>query len=83
MSCIWRFLYRDVIVPGDTFPMMMRKMIMALSVIAGNIGLLNLLTTAPPTNETHAIYFYDHIDRFMDLREMDPHGTHLADCGLD
>ena len=24
-----------------------------------------------------------HIDRFMDLREMDPHGTHLADCGLD
>ena len=55
MSCIWRFLYHDVIVPGDTFPMMMRKMIMALSVIAGNIGLLNLITTAQPTNETHAI----------------------------
>ena len=31
MSCIWRFMYRDVLQPGDTFPMMMRKMVMAIS----------------------------------------------------
>ena len=33
MSCIWRFLYLDVLQPGDTFPMMMRKMVMALAAI--------------------------------------------------
>ena len=58
MSCIWRFLYLDVIQPGDNFNMMMRKMIMALSAIVGNLTLLNLLysTTQPRTNEI--VYFY-------------------------
>ena len=60
MSCILRFMYRDVIQPGDTFPMMMRKMIMALSGIAGSLVMLNVLyfTTTPLTDETRAIYFY-------------------------
>ena len=35
MSCIWRFMYRDVLQPGDTFTMMMRKMVMTLSAILG------------------------------------------------
>ena len=53
-------MYHDVIQPGDTFPMMMRKMIMALSVIAGILTMLNVLysTTKPRTNETQAIYLY-------------------------
>ena len=60
MSCILRFIYHDVIQPGDTFTMMMRKMVMALSAIAGNVCLLSVLyfTTKPRTNETRAIYFY-------------------------
>ena len=60
MSCIWRFMYRDVLEPGDTFPMMMRKMGMALSAIAGNLVMFRILyfTSKPRTNETHAIYFY-------------------------
>ena len=53
-------MYRDLLQPGDPFPMMMRKMVMALSAIVGNIGLLNVLvfTTKPRTDETRAIYFY-------------------------
>ena len=35
MSCIWRVMYRDVLQPGDTFPMMMRKMVMAVGAILG------------------------------------------------
>ena len=60
MSCILRFMYHDVIQPGDTFPMMMRKMVMALSAIAGILTVLNVLyfTTKPITNETHAFYYY-------------------------
>ena len=38
MSCIWRFTYRDVLQPGDTFPMMMRKMVMAVSAIMGIVS---------------------------------------------
>ena len=29
MSCVWQFMYRDLLQPGDSFPMMMRKMIIA------------------------------------------------------
>ena len=43
MSCIWRFMYHDVLEPGDTFPMMMRKMVMAISGIAGIIPVLVLI----------------------------------------
>ena len=53
-------MYHDVIKPGDTFPMMMRKMIMALSAIAGNVFMFNVLIykTKPRTDETSAIYFF-------------------------
>ena len=53
-------MYHDVIEPGDTFPMKMRKMIMALSGIAGILVMFNVLyfTTKLRTNETRAIYYY-------------------------
>ena len=43
MSCIWRFMYRDVLQPGDTFPMMMRKMVMAIGAIIGIIPMMILI----------------------------------------
>ena len=43
MSCIWRFMYRDVLQPGDTFPMMMRKMVMALGLFIGTVAVYGLI----------------------------------------
>ena len=43
MSCIWRFMYRDVVQPGDTFPMMMRKMVIAITAIMGIFPMLILI----------------------------------------
>ena len=43
MSCIWRFMYHDVLKPGDTFPMMMRKMVLAIGAIAGIVPMLILI----------------------------------------
>ena len=36
-------MYRDVIQPGDTFPMMMRKMVMAVSAFIGIVPMLILI----------------------------------------
>ena len=77
MSCIWRFMYLDVIQPGDTFTMMMRKLAMALGAIAGSLLMLSLLYLSSLHLDG------GHNDRSMDIREMDPHGTHLADCVFD
>ena len=43
MSCIWRFMYRDVLQPGDTFTMMMRKMVMAMGAISGIVSTMALI----------------------------------------
>ena len=43
MSCIWQFMYRDVLQPGDTFPMMMRKMVMAMCAFIGIIPMIIII----------------------------------------
>ena len=42
---IWRFMYLDVLQPGDTFPMMMRKMAMAIGAIVGLFATYGLIQT--------------------------------------
>ena len=42
LSCIWRFMYLDVLQPGDTFTMMMRKMFMAIGAIVGLAPMMSL-----------------------------------------
>ena len=45
MSCIWRFLYLDLLQPGDTSPMMMRKMSMAVGALVGLLAVYGLIQT--------------------------------------
>ena len=49
-------MYRDVLQPGDTFPMMMRKMVMAIAAIAGIVPMLIVIQTlmglSPSLNNT-------------------------------
>ena len=43
MSCIWRFIYRDLLQPGDTFPIMMRKLVIAVSGILGFVAVYGVM----------------------------------------
>ena len=43
MSCIWRFLYHDLLEPGDTFPIMMRKMVVAVGVPVGLLAVYGVI----------------------------------------
>ena len=43
MSYIWRFMYLDVLQPEDSFPTMMRKMIMAISAIVALAAVYGLI----------------------------------------
>ena len=36
-------MYLDVLQPGDTFPMMMRKLVMAVTAIAGIVPMLIII----------------------------------------
>ena len=43
MSCVWQFLYRDLLQPSDSFPTMMRKMVIALGAVVSFIPIIVLL----------------------------------------
>ena len=46
MTCVWQFLYRDLLQPGDTFPTQMRKLILALGGLASILPVYSLLSVS-------------------------------------
>ena len=49
MTCVWQFLYRDLLQPGDTFPTQMRKLILALGGLASILPVYSLLSVSVTT----------------------------------
>ena len=45
MSCIGRFLYYDLLQPGDPFPIMMRKLVVAISAVLGLLAMYGFMQT--------------------------------------